>query len=57
MEEGTHESLLEKDGRYAYLYQLQGQYYRNQEEQKRLSEIMGDAYIEEETGKEGVFHE
>lgn len=57
VEEGTHESLLEKDGRYAYLYQLQGQYYRDQEEQKRLSEIMGDAYIEEETGKEGVFHE
>ena len=57
VEEGTHESLLEEDGRYAYLYQIQGQYYRNKEEQIRLSKIMGDTYIEEEAGKEGVFHE
>ena len=57
VEEGTHESLLKEDGRYAYLYQIQGQYYRNQEEQMRLSKIMGDTYIEEEAGKEGVFHE
>lgn len=31
IEEGTHESLLQKNGRYANLYQIQSQYYQNEE--------------------------
>ncbi len=57
IEEGTHESLMGKDTRYAYLFAVQGQYYKEQEENRRRSELMGDSYRESEEGKEGIFHE
>ncbi|MBD5460476.1 MAG: ABC transporter ATP-binding protein, partial [Lachnospiraceae bacterium] len=31
IEEGTHEQLLEKDGRYAWMFRLQSKYYQQQE--------------------------
>lgn len=55
IEEGTHESLLAENGRYAKLYEMQSQYYKEQEKQKQKSALMGDEYIELEKG--GIFHE
>lgn len=55
IEEGTHESLLADNGRYAKLYEMQSQYYKEQEEQKQKSALMGDEYVELEKG--GIFHE
>ncbi len=57
IEEGTHESLLAGKGRYAELFEVQSQYYRDEDERKRKSELMGDTY-EMKSGKErGVFDE
>lgn len=55
VEEGTHDGLLAKNGRYAKLFEMQSQYYKEQEKQKQRSAMMGDEYKELE--KEGVFHE
>lgn len=55
IEEGTHDGLLAKNGRYAKLFEMQSQYYKEQEKQKQRSAIMGDEYKELEKG--GVFHE
>ena len=57
VEEGTHESLMQGDTRYAQLFELQSKYYHEQEELARRSRIMGDEYVEEQSGKEGIFHE
>ncbi len=57
IEEGTHESLMQARGRYAELFELQGKYYKEQEELKKRSELMGDSYVEDEAGKEGIFNE
>ena len=57
VEEGTHESLMQGDTRYAQLFELQSKYYREQEELARRSRIMGDEYMEEQGVKEGIFHE
>lgn len=57
IEEGTHESLLAGNTRYAELFRVQSQYYKEEDERKRKSKLMGDAY-ETKTGKErGVFDE
>ena len=57
IEEGTHDSLLAGKTRYAELYEIQSQYYREESERKRRSELMGDTY-QEKTGQErGVFDE
>ena len=55
IEEGTHESLLAGKTRYAELFEIQSQYYREQDEKKRRSQIMDDVYESDEEG--GVFHE
>ena len=57
VEEGTHESLMQGDTRYAQLFELQSRYYKEQEELARRSRIMGDEYVEEQGAKEGIFHE
>lgn len=57
VEEGTHESLMQGQTRYAELFELQSKYYKEQEELARRSRIMGDEYVEEQSGKEGIFHE
>lgn len=56
IEEGTHESLLAGDTRYAQLFEVQSQYYREEDERKRRSRLMDDAY-EARTGERGVFDE
>lgn len=56
IEEGTHESLLEGNTRYAELFEVQSQYYKNEDERRRKSELMDDAY-EAKTGERGVFDE
>lgn len=49
VEEGTHASLLAANTRYAQLFIVQSQYYKEQEERKRKRELMGDDIeIEEE---------
>lgn len=55
VEEGTHDSLIARDGRYSQLYEMQSQYYKEQEFQKRKSALMGDDYVIQEKG--GAFHE
>lgn len=57
IEEGTHDSLLAENTRYAELFEVQSQYYREEDERKRKSELMGDDY-QAQSGKErGVFDE
>ncbi len=57
VEEGTHDSLMAKDSRYAELFTVQSKYYKEQEKKKHLSSIMGDTYTEDNSGKEGIFNE
>lgn len=57
IEEGTHESLLAGKTRYAELFEVQSQYYREEDERKRKSELMGDTYQSDQEGKRGVFNE
>lgn len=56
IEEGTHESLLAGRTRYAELFEIQSQYYKEENERKRKSRLMDDHY---ESGMErrGVFDE
>ena len=56
IEEGTHESLLADRTRYAELFEIQSQYYKEENERKRKSRLMDDNY---ESGMErrGVFDE
>ena len=57
VEEGTHESLLAGNTRYAELFEIQSKYYRDEDERKRKSKLMGDVY-QTKTGEErGVFDE
>lgn len=55
IEEGTHESLLAAGGRYANLFDMQSQYYKEQEERKKRNAIMEDEYVVSEKG--GLFVE
>ncbi|MDE5589727.1 MAG: ABC transporter ATP-binding protein/permease [Acetatifactor sp.] len=57
IEEGTHESLLAGKTRYAELFEVQSRYYKEEDERKRKSELMGDIYQSDKEGKRGVFHE
>ena len=57
MEERTHESLLAGNTRYAQLFEVQSRYYREEDEKKRKSELMGDTYQSDQEGKRGVFNE
>lgn len=42
VEEGTHASLMESDTRYARLYELQSQYYRDEKTREKRAADMGD---------------
>lgn len=57
IEEGTHEMLLAGKTRYAELFEVQSRYYKEEDERKRKSELMGDTYQSDKEGKRGVFHE
>lgn len=55
-EEGTHEELMDKGGRYAELYEMQSKYYKEQDERRVRSTVMDDIFEEEgECGE--VFYE
>ena len=41
IEEGTHDDLIEKNGRYAELFEMQGKYYREEQEKKERIEAIG----------------
>ena len=41
IEEGTHNELIEKNGRYAELFEMQGKYYREEQEKKERIEAIG----------------
>lgn len=58
VEEGTHEGLLAGNTRYAELFEVQSQYYREESERKRRSELMDDTYqAESDTKRKGIFDE
>lgn len=55
IEEGTHESLMKENSRYAELYEMQSKYYKEEEARKKRSLELGDMYVEQQKG--GVFSE
>ena len=58
VEEGTHDGLLTGNTRYAELFEIQSQYYKEESERKRKSAIMDDIYQSEPDAKRrGVFDE
>ena len=57
VEEGTHDGLLAGKTRYAELFEIQSQYYKEESERKRKSELMGDTYREKSVEMRGVFDE
>jgi len=58
IEEGTHEGLLAGNTRYAELFEVQSQYYKEESERKRKRELMDDTYQEaSKTKRRGVFDE
>ncbi len=56
IEEGTHDDLMERKGRYARIYEIQSQYYRQRDERKRAGGAMGDAPLRQEE-REELFYE
>jgi ABC-type bacteriocin/lantibiotic exporters, contain an N-terminal double-glycine peptidase domain len=56
IEEGTHDDLMERKGRYARIYEIQSQYYRQRDERKRAGGAMGDAPSRQEE-REELFYE
>lgn len=57
IEEGTHESLLAANSRYAQLYEMQSQYYKDQAALKKRSELMDDEYVQDHEAERSVFNE
>lgn len=56
IEEGTHESLLAGNTRYAELFEVQSRYYKEESERRRRSKLMDDDY-QARTQERGVFDE
>lgn len=42
VEEGTHDDLMKKNGRYAEIYEVQSRYYRQQDIQRRMEEAFDE---------------
>lgn len=58
IEEGTHEGLLASNTRYAELFEVQSQYYKEESERKRKSALMDDTYQSQlDIKRRGVFDE
>lgn len=53
IEEGSHKDLMDGDTRYARLYEIQSQYYREEKARRKRAEDMGDVHagMEEEKRK------
>lgn len=52
IEEGTHDSLMKNNDRYAELYEMQSKYYKEDENRKNRSRAFGEEYVELQKGAE-----
>jgi len=57
VEEGTHDSLMKRESRYAALYEIQSRYYREEIKRRKREEDMGDISAGEEEERSRAFDE
>ena len=57
VEEGSHDSLMGRGGRYAELYEIQSRYYREDVRRRMREEDMGDLHINLEEDRRQAFDE
>ncbi len=57
VEEGSHDSLMGRGGRYAELYEIQSRYYREDVRRRKREEDMGDLHINLEEDRRQAFDE
>ena len=56
VEEGTHESLMDRDSLYKHLFDVQSMYYKEMDENKKRAIVFGDSFDDTMPQKlDGVF--